>query len=312
VRKLLLTDKTVVYKAFGFRIISDITLPELPQLSIGEKEEVEIKIEMKDLNELWNEYSYQKRAYVIEENLVIFEIPDIAIFSIQDGNNINFSPKQEGIEDIIRIYILGTCMGALLMQRRIYPLHGSAVAIDGKAYAFIGDSGAGKSTLASTFLEKGYQLLSDDVIAVSLSSHLNTPLVTPSYPQQKLWQDSLNQLGLQSRNYRSIYGRENKYCVPVSTQYFTEPLPLAGVFELIKSDITRIQIQKVRKLEILQTLFNHTYRNFLIPGLNLTEWHFITTTTIAESVNVNKLIRPIFGFSAQDLASEIINTIKGE
>ena len=59
--------------------------------------------------------------------------------------------------------------GALLMQRKILPLHGSAVAIDGKAYAIVGDSGAGKSTLASAFLNKGYQLLSDDVIAVSLS-----------------------------------------------------------------------------------------------------------------------------------------------
>ena len=76
---------------------------------------------------------------------------------------------KEADEDKIRLYILGTCMGALLMQRKILPLHGSAIAIDGKAYAFVGDSGAGKSTLASAFLSKGYKLLSDDVIAVSLS-----------------------------------------------------------------------------------------------------------------------------------------------
>ena len=36
-------------------------------------------------------------------------------------------------EDIIRLYILGTCMGAILMQRKILPLHGSAIAINGKA-----------------------------------------------------------------------------------------------------------------------------------------------------------------------------------
>ena len=57
-------------------------------------------------------------------------------------------------------------MGAILMQRKILPLHGSAIAIDGKAYAIVGDSGAGKSTLASAFLKRGYQLLSDDVITV--------------------------------------------------------------------------------------------------------------------------------------------------
>ena len=78
-------------------------------------------------------------------------------------------------------------MGALLMQRKILPLHGSAIAIDGKAYALIGDSGAGKSTLASAFLNKGYQLLSDDVIAVSLLNKKYCQLFIPSYPQQKLW-----------------------------------------------------------------------------------------------------------------------------
>ena len=54
------------------------------------------------------------------------------------------------------------------MQRKVLPLHGSAIAINGKAYAIIGDSGAGKSTLALAFLNRGYRLLTDDVIAVSL------------------------------------------------------------------------------------------------------------------------------------------------
>ena len=76
-------------------------------------------------------------------------------------------------------------MGAILMQRKILPLHGSAIAIDGKAYAIVGDSGAGKSTLASAFLNKGYQLLSDDVIAVSLSKKifhmLHLPILNKNY-----------------------------------------------------------------------------------------------------------------------------------
>ena len=59
--------------------------------------------------------------------------------------------------------------GCNINAKKNFPLHGSAIAIDGKAYAIVGDSGAGKSTLASAFLNQGYQLLSDDVIAVSLS-----------------------------------------------------------------------------------------------------------------------------------------------
>ena len=38
-------------------------------------------------------------------------------------------------------YLLGTCMGTILMQRKILPLHGSAIEIEGKVYAIVGDSG---------------------------------------------------------------------------------------------------------------------------------------------------------------------------
>ena len=89
-------------------------------------------------------------------------------------------------------------MGAICTQRKNLPLHGSAVVMNGKAYAFVGESGAGKSTLASAFLSKDYRLLSDDVIPVTLSPD-HIPYITPAYPQQKLWLESLNELGLESK-----------------------------------------------------------------------------------------------------------------
>ena len=104
------------------------------------------------------------------------------------------------------------------MQRKVLPLHGSVVAINGKAYAFIGDSGVGKSTLASAFLAKGYELLSDDVIAVSLNQE-NCPIINPSYPQQKLWQESLNAFGMETSQYRPVYQRETKYAIPVVSKF---------------------------------------------------------------------------------------------
>ena len=72
---------------------------------------------------------------------------------MRGGNRISFSPAAGAEETAVRLYLLGTCMGALLFQRKLLPLHGSAVVINGKAYAFVGDSGAGKSTLAAAFLK---------------------------------------------------------------------------------------------------------------------------------------------------------------
>ncbi|TFE22647.1 HPr kinase/phosphorylase [Cohnella luojiensis] len=302
-----------LYKAFGFRVASEMTLPELPELQdIGDgKEPADIVITIADLSEEWSRLALPNRKTFVIENRVMFQIADTATYCILNGKSIIVSPMKGADEDRIRLYILGSCMGALLFQRRVLPLHGSAVAIDGKAYAFIGDSGAGKSTLASAFLQRGSPLVSDDVIAVSLSPD-QAPWVTPSYPQQKLWQESLDGLGMERTLYRPIFQRENKFTVPVPALFYPEPLPLAGVFELIKSDKDSIQIQKIRNLERLSILYQHTYRNSYISRLGLMEWHLGMTAKMTNKLEVFRLQRPISGFTAPDLVSLILTTLDKE
>ena len=191
-----LTEK-VVYKAFGLNVISDIPLPELPVIVNDGEQHIDIHIEIDDLSNVWSKLFTPDHSFVIKENLVMFQVPNTAIYSIQEGNKIVISPMRDADEDRVRLYIFGACISALLMQRRIFPLHGSAVAIHGKAYAIIGFSGAGKSTLASAFLNKGFQLLSDDV-AITFSQDEKKPYVTPSYPGQRLWQDSIKHLGMEA------------------------------------------------------------------------------------------------------------------
>lgn len=304
------TVKKVVYKAFGLKIWSDMVLPELVKSS-EQEDNIDMVIEVADLSKRWSELATPPKKTVVTGNLFMFQLPNIATFAVQDGKRIIVSPMQGSDESQIRLYILGTCMGALLMQRKVLPLHGSAVAINGKAYAFIGESGAGKSTLASAFLRLGYPLISDDVIAISLSSD-RTPLVMPSYPQQKLWQESLKEFDMETKHYRPIYQRETKYSVPVPSHFSAESLPLAGVYELVKTEKENIEIQRIEKLERLNTLFRHTYRNFLIPRLGLMEWHFNTSARIVNHFELYQLSRPASRFTASHLASLILKTIQKE
>ncbi|MDR6121879.1 hypothetical protein QFZ87_001476 [Bacillus sp. SLBN-46] len=309
---MLKVENLAVYKAFGLTLLSEIPLPELPLIpNIVDSIDIEIRIE--DLSEQWKELSDGKNEFVISENIILFQITNIATFFIQEGKKIIVSPIKHSEEDLIRLYILGTCMGAILIQRKVLPLHGSAIAINGKAYAIIGDSGAGKSTLAKALLNQGCQLLSDDVIAVSISQNEGIPTVTPSYPQQKLWQDSLESFGLEPYHFKSIHGRENKYCVPVSSNYYNSPLVLAGIFELGKTEAKESEIGKIERLERFQTLLNHTYRNFFIKHTGLLGWHFSTSANIVDKVDMYKLNRPTFGYSTTELVSIILKTIdKGE
>lgn len=307
---MIKTEKKFTYKAFGLSISSYLYLPELHEININE-DLAEIVVEKASLSTLWTELAESNDYFIIKENFILFRIPEVAIFLIQKGKEIFVSPIGVDVEDIIRLYTLGTCMGAILMQRRILPLHGSAIAIDGKAYAIVGDSGAGKSTLASAFLKRGYKLISDDVIPVSLNEE-NIPMVTPAYPQQKLWIESLDHFGMESNHYRPIIDRESKFAVPVSSQFASEPLPLAGIFELVKTENYEIELHPIHKLHRLHLLFNHTYRNFFIAGSGLMQWHFDTTAKIVYQIDLYQLHRPTSHFTAHDLTDLILSTINKE
>jgi len=303
------------YNAFGLRIASELAFPELnkEEQSVHSKP-IDAEIYICDLTDAWQQLGFQTSDYAGNNQEVYFHIQGVAIFCVQQGKRILISPLPGADEEQIRLYVLGTCMGTLLMQRKILPLHGSAVVIDGAAYAIVGESGAGKSTLAAAFLEQGYELLTDDVIAVDVQPPSTVAHVIPAYPQQKLWQESLTKLSMDCNEYRPLYQETSKFAVPVHNLFCTEQLPLAGIVELVKTNEEKPHtLQRLRNVEGLELLREHTYRQFLIPVLNLSTWHFMSTATIASTISLYRMERSTSGFTAHEMASLIIETIrKGE
>ena len=303
------TKTKMTYKAFGFNVSSDIALPELQVLEEG-VHAIDISIEKGDITQLWAD-SVKLNSYTsISENQVLFYIPETAIYAIRGGKEIIYTPLEGSCDDANRLYLLGSCMGGLLMQRGMLPLHGSAIEIDGKAYAIVGDSGAGKSTLASAFLREGFRLISDDVIPVTICE--GVPMVTPAYPQQKLWLESLNHFGMESEGLRPIIDRETKFAIPVQSQFVSKSLPLAGVFELVKTENDHLEFLPVSNLQRLHTLYYHTYRNFLIGPMGLMEWHFNITAGFANKIKLFQIKRPVAHFTAPEIASLILSEVHNE
>lgn len=306
---MIVTDKTYIYHSFGLKISSELPLPELETLS-KPYSQIDVSIKMSDLKEKWNLMDASlNKGFCIVENKVMFEVPDLAVFSIEEGRTIYFSPSALLDENKIRLYLLGSCMGILLMQRQILPLHGSAIAINGKAYVFIGESGAGKSTIASSFMKNGHPLLSDDVIAVSLLDG-EKPWVIPAYPQQKLWQDSMNHFGMNPTEYKPLFDRETKYSVPVVEHFYNKPLLLGGIFELVPSEVEQIEVEHILNLKRFQTLSAHTYRRSLIEKMNMIEWHFHYSAKCIRHVPLYQLRRPSSTFITQNLVNTVLHVIK--
>lgn len=84
---------------------------------------------------------------------------------------------------LLRFALLGPVMAAYLQLNGIPLLHGSAVAIDGRAILCIGRKTAGKSTMAAALVAAGCTLLNDDVLPLRLGEVMT---LTPGFPALKL------------------------------------------------------------------------------------------------------------------------------
>ncbi|NEU27171.1 dephospho-CoA kinase [Paenibacillus polymyxa] len=331
--------RRVKYTAFGLRIASEMILPELIPAEPGVEENVVIR--QADLS-AWRE-QLEQTNFVMQDERFLFQIPGTAIYAIREGKEIEVSMLPGADPDTVRLYILGTCMGVLLLQKRTLPIHGSAVVIGGRVYAFVGESGAGKSTLAAAFRQAGYQMVSDDVIAINVTA--SAAIVYPAYPQQKLGLESLLQLEAlqekhvrhkehvlsltdgnpatpQYRDLRKIAGEFNKYAVPAVNEFYNDPLPLGGVFELVNNSSNgglmrvggpvMVTEQPLNKLECLHTLLQHTYRRGIIPRMGLGEWYFDTAARMARKVEGWRLLRDSSFFTASEVVQRVLELIHKE
>ena len=83
-----------------------------------------------------------------------------------DGSDIVWHPCPEAGLEMVRNDVLGRVLSVSLHLSGIMPLHGSAVAFEDNAVAFLAPKHHGKSTLATALTHAGGALLTDDTVAV--------------------------------------------------------------------------------------------------------------------------------------------------
>lgn len=85
----------------------------------------------------------------------------------RDGSEVRFVPSPGAAPALVEKIRRGSAALLLRHLEGHIGLHGSAIAVDGRAVAFIGPGGAGKSTLAASVCAlEGGELLADDAVAL--------------------------------------------------------------------------------------------------------------------------------------------------
>lgn len=80
--------------------------------------------------------------------------------------NVVLAPQSSDKVPLIELLFAGSIMATIVILGGGCTLHASAIATNGRAFAFVGPSGRGKSTLAALSCAVGGRLITDDVLRV--------------------------------------------------------------------------------------------------------------------------------------------------
>jgi hypothetical protein len=246
------------YWAYGLQISSNIVCPELsahPQ-STGDPDVI-----FELLPCIENFTMLPPNGYFeVHDGCFSIVIPNVAQYLVAQGKRVSIEPLVNASLDDVRLFLLGSCMGALLYQRGIFPLHGSAVETPFGAMIFVGRQGAGKSTLAAEFNRKGYRLLSDDVCAlVNRDGHFD---VLPAVAHIRLCPDAYERLGKIEPARFDV----DKFLVPLREGYCPHPVSLRAIHVLVDHDESEPAFVPLKGFDRVQHLLENLYRPEYLKG----------------------------------------------
>ncbi|MDF1684322.1 MAG: hypothetical protein P1U36_06650 [Legionellaceae bacterium] len=290
-----------VYYAFGLNIQSALNLPELLACSDNLNIKPDVTIQFGDVSRIGLIEAVVKGAfYQSNHDELWLDVPNVARYLITHGNCIIIDPYEHADEDSIRVFLLGSGMGALLMQRDLFLLHANAIKMGDACVSFSGNSGAGKSTLSAAFMSRGYSVLADDVCAVNQAGH-----VMPSFPQVKLWADSSHKLDIKTGGLRRIRPNIEKFAVPLEQQFYATNLPLKVLYILNSHNQDTFEFKSIEGMQKMLPLKNNTYRHQYLKGLGKTKKHLKHVGSLASQVDVVRITRPKNGFQLDKLVELI-------
>jgi hypothetical protein len=260
-------------RAFGLTISSQIDLPELRPGRAFAAPDVFIRVGRgPQLSETALPLGLRVRAGPREFSM---DAPRCAHISVLDGRDIWVDPYP-GVDDRqLRIYLLGSAVGALLHQRGRLPLHASSLVAGGGVVAFAGRSGAGKSTLANALLARGWPLAGDDICALDVADE---GAVTVGV--------GLNRIKLVDPS-----AAGDKRHLPALSLADDTDLPLKAIYLLPEPGEGADVFRQVRGAEAVKAVMDHTFRGHLVAPMHRTPAHLQQCVQIVRRVPVVRLAR---------------------
>jgi hypothetical protein len=286
----------VLFAAYGMNIRSFIPLPEL----VAGKGVADVLIRLGSCADFSPSDAAGKDYFCPNPEETYLFRQDMGTILVREGREIVVDPAPGVKDQVLRLFILGPALAALLHQRGLLVLHASAVSVAGEVVAFMGRSGWGKSTTAAALYGRGHSIVADDVTAVKVETDAGFPVVFPGFPQLKLWPEAAAaSVGDVPETLPRLDPRWDKRARRVGREFPLSPLPLKRIYVLDEGETH--DIKPLLPQEALVELIKHSYCARLLQGTGPSS-HFLQCSRIVNSVTVSSLSRHRSLLELSDLA----------
>lgn len=223
--------------------------------------------------------------------------PDTFVFQTGDGVDFHYR-KGEGItiqrepgssDGDEQLWLNGSVYAAVACVNGFKPIHASAVAHEGKVYAFTGPSGAGKSTLVAALGSRALPMFCDDTLVLDLSD-ADSLMCLPGHKRLKLTPEAIR-LTAAAAQERVSPAVDKFYARPAAGDVGM-PLPLAALIFLDEGP--GICIEPIAGSQRFVRLAEDHYTNdmFVAASQAGRTGQFELQSRLAQQITMLRLVRP--------------------
>lgn len=275
------------YSAYGLGIHSALLLPEL----VPSEAEADIVVHFGQAERSRIESGEVARLVWGTAQEVHLAWSGVGAFVVRDGREIVVDPLPGVEERVLRLFVLGSCLGVLLLQRGLSVFHSSVVGLPSGAISFLALKCRGKSTMAAAMHGRGHRLIADDIMVIDDDE--NQLLVRPGFPQLKLWPEAAEALGHDLESLHVLHPALDKRAYRLAQGFSLQRLSLQAIYVLGIDH--EIEIAPLTPKEALMSVLPHWYGAMFdgellrVFGLDT---HFAEAMRLVKRVPVYVLKRP--------------------
>lgn len=297
------------YQIYGYEFKSEI--PHNYLLENHQLRSKKISVYLGSVVTHFDSYEFNSEQIKISHNKVLILIPNTAnylITSLPNETSIVVDPYTSNEPREYLAYLMGSILGSVLHYQNELAYHAAAIKIDMSTVLVTGDSGAGKSTTQGALLQKGANLVADDVAVIRFEN--NKYSVASGHPNIRLWADSAKVLGYPIEEQHRIRPNEDKYWIPVPDKFIYESQEPTHFVILKMHNESELKTTELRGAEKVKAMMEQLYTKRFIAIHNAFGEYYQRCIQFAKTVKVLQIERPETGFFHNEITDIIQDFVK--